>query len=83
MRTEVFGVKQSPSKVTVQNFCRDIAEILGEFLAAETLRSRRDLGVDLTEILTRSQNLGGQKLAENLGEILKSREISLRSRRHL
>ena len=51
----------------MQNFCRDLSEILGEFLAAEILRSRRDPRRDL----------GGQKLTENLTEIL------VRSRRDL
>ena len=45
----------------LQNFDRDLSEIgenLGEFLAGK-----------IAEILVRSQNLGGQKLAEILAEI--------------
>ena len=57
----------------LQNFDRDLGENLGEFLAGEISRSRRDVG----EIPARSRDLAGQKLAEILAE------ISTRSRRDL
>ena len=58
---------------------QDLGEILGEFLATEILRSRQDLGEILGEFLDAKilksrrdprRDLGGQKFAENLAEIL-------------
>ena len=60
--------------------------VLGEFLAAEILRSRRDPGENLGELLageiSRSRRDLGENLGENLGEFLAG-EISPGSRRDL
>ena len=60
-----------PCKILTEISARshqDLSENLGEFLAGEISRSRRDPG----EIPARSRDLAGQKLAEILAEILKS-----------